>query len=73
MKTWHLIIALIIIVLGLWYFYGVRAPSTDSQQNAPLTASNTTTDISSDLDQIPDDSASFDADAAASAENVEGF
>lgn len=76
-KVWYLIGAAVIIALGLWYFYGVKAPTADTGTSAvtevqipELTGGNTTADISADLSQIPDTSAALDADAAASASAI---
>jgi len=70
----------IIIALALWYFYAKRAPvdgiQTQSAEQAQLPApssGNTTADISSDLNQIPDTSAALNADASASANDIQSL
>lgn len=74
------IIGIVVVALGLWYYYGMRAPtpvtetSSVAQTQIPaLTGGDTTADISADLGQIPDTSAALDADAAATAEAVSGL
>ncbi len=83
--VWYVVGAAVIVALGLWYYYGVRAPATEGQLTETqasaveqttipaLTGGNTTADISSDLNQIPDTSAALDAAAAASAADVAGL
>lgn len=81
MKMWWIIGTIIVVVAAAWYFYGSKAPvpsaetSTVGQttQSSPLTAGNTTADISADLSQTADAFAALDADAAASAQAVSGF
>ena len=80
MKTWYIIGAIVIIALGLWYFYAKPAPTAAPQTSAVeqaqtpgVTAGNTTADISADLAQVPDTSAALTADASASAQAVSGF
>lgn len=78
-KVWYVVG--VIVILALWYFYGMKkapvmesVPSVVEQvQVAPPTVGNTTTDISTDLDQIVDTSAVLDQDAAASAQAVQGL
>ncbi|TSC71172.1 MAG: hypothetical protein G01um101449_100 [Parcubacteria group bacterium Gr01-1014_49] len=75
---WYLIIAVVIIALGLWYYYGKQTSSTGTespaaQQAASDVSGNTTIDISADLDQIPDVSADLDQDAAAADQAVQGL
>ena len=78
-KVWYVVG--IIVIIALWYFYGMKkAPVTEPTssvveqvQVTPPTAGNTTTDISTDLDQIVDTSAVLDQDAAASAQAVQGL
>src|SRR3989344_2000662 len=81
--AWYAIAAVVVIALGLWFYYGTKAPeeqpagtraSAVEQTEIPaLTGGNTTADISADLDQIPDTSAALDAEAAASGAAVSGF
>jgi uncharacterized protein HemX len=77
---WYLIGTVIILALGLWYFYGKQESVIDTQSSAieqtqlpALSTGDTTADISADLNQTPDDSAALDQDAAASAQAVQGF
>lgn len=70
----------VIIALALWYFYAKRAPvdgiQNQSAEQAQLPApssGNTTADISSDLNQIPDTSADLDAAAAAAAKDIQSL
>lgn len=77
---WYVVIALVVIALGLWYFYGSKASTTSTEPTAveqtqipALTSGNTTANISADLNQITDTSSALDADAAASAAAVSGF
>ncbi len=82
--AWYAIAAVVVIALGLWYYYygtrtpeeqpaGTRASAVEQTTIPALTGGNTTADISADLSQIPDTSAALDADAAASAAAVSGF
>lgn len=77
-KMWYLIIAVVIIALGLWYYYGKQTSSTGTespaaQQAASDVSGNTTTDISANLNQIPNDSALLDQDASAVDQAVQGL
>lgn len=78
-KTTYLIGAIVVIAaLGLWYYYSMQpqtatAPTTLEESPAPLTSGDTTADISADLSQLPDDTATLNQNAAASADAVEGF
>ncbi len=80
-KVWYIIIgALVVIALGLWYFYWTGALTATAPTSAveqaeipALTGGDTTADISADLNQIPDTSAVLDADAAASADAIQGL
>ncbi len=67
---WYIIGAVIIIAIGLWYFYAPQSMTTSTESTANDT---TTAAISADLEQIPDDSAAFNQAAAASAQDVSGF
>jgi len=80
-KTAYIVGAVIIVLaLGLWYYYSAQSPLLDTfetsptaQEQAPLTSGDTTADISADLNQLPDDTATLNQNAAASAEAVESF
>lgn len=77
-------VVVVIAALALWYFYSTQtspinteAPTattqtspTDQAQTPAATTGNTTADISTDLNQAPDSSAALDADAAASASDL---
>ncbi|MEK7101749.1 MAG: hypothetical protein AAB882_01195 [Patescibacteria group bacterium] len=82
MKTWYIIGVIVIIALGLWYFYGgeptpttsdTQASAIEQTQTSELTAGDTTADITADLAGTPDTSAALDADAAAAAQAVQGL
>lgn len=69
---------IVVAALGIWYYYSMQpqtaaAPSTIEGAQAPLSSGDTTADISVDLNQLPDDTAGLNQNAAASAEAVEGF
>ena len=65
-RTWYIVGAVVVIaVLALWY-YSTQSPGIE-------TPSDTTADLSDELEQIPEDSAALDADAAASAAALQGF
>ncbi|MDP1690274.1 MAG: hypothetical protein Q8L52_03695 [bacterium] len=86
-KIWYIVGAVVVIALVVWYFYGrsvptVSAPaSTATTQNpatgtvptSAVTTGNTTTDIANDLNNTPDATAGLNADAAASAQAVQGL
>jgi hypothetical protein len=80
--------AIVAIAVGLWYFYSLgtpppaapeapvvetAAPVVDPVQLAPITAGNTTADISADLSQLPDTTAALSADAAAASSTILGL
>jgi hypothetical protein len=71
MKIW--VVALVVAVLAaaaIWY-YSTRAAMPVSSQN---TAEDTNaTSISAEFEQLPDDSAALNQDAAASAQTVGSF
>lgn len=78
MKLWYIVVALVVIALAAWYFYGSKTPAADTSaveqtQIPALTGGDTTADISTDLSQMPDTSAALDADAAASASAIQGL
>ncbi len=77
---WYVIAALVVVAFALWYAYGRPTPATDAPASAveeaqtpELSAGDTVADISADLEQTPDTSAALDADAAATAEAVQGL
>lgn len=82
---WYVVGAVVIIALGLWYFYGTKAPAVENQtagtqastieqtQIPPLAGGNTTADISANLNQVPDTSAALNADATAAANAISGL
>lgn len=76
-QTVGVIVAVVVIGLGLWYFF-TKSPNTGSQtpaeqaQTVPTTG-NTTADISTDLNQVPDSSAGLDADASASSQDIQSL
>lgn len=74
-KAWYIVAIIVIVALGVWYYYGKQASSvgTESPATAQMPAANTTEDISADLSQIPDVSADLDTDAAAAAQAVQGL
>lgn len=83
-KTLYIIVAImavVIVAFGFWYLYAKQTRENDIQsssiveqtQNIPQTGGNTIPDISNDLNQILDDSAALDQDAALSAQDVSGF
>jgi len=83
-KTWYVIILVVLIaVFALWYFSSntavapvveqPQASALDQTQIPALTGGNTTADIAADLNQVPNTASALDADAAASAQAVQGF
>lgn len=79
-------VVIVIAAVVLWYVYSAQVspvstetPPTETQtlstdQTTPgVTSGNTTADISADLDQIPDPSAGLDADATASASDLQSL
>lgn len=78
--TAYIIGAVVVIVLVVAYFL-LQSPANDGainsqalDQTAPaFTEGNTTADISTDLDMIPDTSAVLEADASASASEVQSI
>ena len=82
MKTWYIIGAVVIVALGLWYFYGgrsaapysfVESSAVEQTQLPPLSSGNTVADISADLSQTPDPSTALDKDASVSSQAVSAF
>ena len=80
---WYIVLAAV-VVIGLGLYFVLKPPvteqaATDAQSSAEqaqlpaLTGGNTTADISADLNQIQDSSATLDADAAASANDIQGL
>jgi len=77
---WYVSLIVAIAAVGLGYFYWSSKgmvedqSSTLNQATLPqLTEGDTTADITDDLSQIPDLSASLDADAAASAGDIQAL
>ena len=77
---WYIVGAVVVIaVLALWYFSSMKSqtegtPSTaETAQTVPLSSGDTTADISSDINQLPDDSAGLNQEQAASIQAVSGF
>lgn len=80
---WYIVLAVVVVIgLGLLYFvtsspvtYETASDAqTSTEQTLPaLTGGNTTADISADLNQIQDSSAALDADASASANEVQSL
>jgi hypothetical protein len=81
MKVWYAIGAVIIIALALWYFLvrggspgaDIQPVATEPIQLAPLSSGDTTEDILSDLNQALEETDALNADAAASAQAVQGL
>lgn len=80
---WYIVLAAV-VVIGLGLYFVLQPPvtadqaATDTQapteQTLPApTTGNTTADISADLNQIQDSSATLDADATASANEVQSL
>lgn len=79
---WYVVLTAVVIGLGILYFV-MRPPvaentaagsqATTGETQAAPTEGNTTSDISADLSQIPDTSASLDSDAGVSAGDVQGL
>lgn len=79
---WYIVLAAVVVIaLGLYFVLKppvIDRAATDTQapteETLPaLTGGNTTADISADLNQIQDSSATLDADATASANDVQGL
>jgi hypothetical protein len=77
-KTWYIIGVVVVVALALWYFSssGV-SPSANTGPTAveqtQTSPDTTTAAISSDLNQIPDDTAALDQAAVAAAAAVQAF
>lgn len=80
---WYVVLAVVVIALGLVYF-AMKSPvtneaATDTQvsieqmQIPAPTEGNTTADITTDLNQIPDISAALDADATEVANDLQSL
>lgn len=67
---WYIVGAIVIIALAFWYFSVSPASPTTSTQTS---GDNTAAAISADFNQISDNTATLDAEAAASAQTVSGF
>ena len=83
-KTWYMVIVVVLAaIFALWYFSGNKAlaPAVESPQASavdqtqipPLSSGDTTSDIANDINQVPNTASALDADAAASAQAVQGF
>jgi hypothetical protein len=76
-KMWYIIGIIIIAALAFWYFSSTSpAPGIESStivEQAQTVPQDTTTDISADLNQIPDDTAELDQAQSASAATVQGL
>lgn len=79
---WLVIGAVVVIALGAWYFYSMNAADGESmndsrameeQEMPAITGGSTTADITADLEQIPDVSADMDADASATAGEIQSL
>lgn len=66
-NMWYIVGAVIIVALALWYFMGRPATRTETTNDTSTAA------LTDEFNQIPDDSAALDQDAAASAEAVQGL
>ncbi|NNM83750.1 hypothetical protein HKL94_00835 [Candidatus Parcubacteria bacterium] len=71
-KTWYIIGIVIIIALAFWYF-STKSPSTTAPAATGQTTNDSVSAISSDLNQIPDDTAALNQAASSSAAAVNGF
>ncbi|KKW43867.1 MAG: hypothetical protein UY97_C0004G0028 [Parcubacteria group bacterium GW2011_GWB1_57_6] len=66
-SMWYIGGAVIVVAIALWYFMGQPATRMES------TSDTSTAALTDEFNQIPDDSAALDQDAAASAEAVQGL
>lgn len=71
-KTWYIIGIIIIIALAFWYF-STKSSSTPAPTATGQAGSDSVSAISSDLNQIPDDTAALDQAASSSAAAVNSF
>lgn len=87
-NVWYGVAVVVVIAIALGVAYFVMNPASTgteeeaaNSQTTPLeqtqttvpTAGNTTADISAELNQIPDTSASLDADAASSESDIQNL
>ncbi len=76
-KTWYIIGIVIIVALAFWYFSTKSSSTTTGPTTAGQTqtsvANNSVSAISSDLNQIPDDTAALSQAASTSAAAVSSF
>ncbi|MFA5745094.1 MAG: hypothetical protein WC887_02675 [Candidatus Paceibacterota bacterium] len=80
-KTWYIAGILVIIILALFWYFSTKqalAPNVEStvagqESLPPISNGNTTTDISNDLNQIPDTTAALDQAAASSVQEVQSL
>lgn len=75
---WYIVLAVVVLGFGALYFLMQSPAASEPQaleegQAAEPTEGNTTSDISADLSQIPDSSASLDSDAEGVAADVQGL
>ena len=74
---WYMLVAVIIVIAALWYFYGKQAPTENvgpaTAEQTQTTSGGATADILVELNQISDDTASLAGEEAASAEAIQGF
>ena len=76
--VWYVVVAIIVVatIASFWYYSSVPVAQptaieqTTQDQASSLSSGNTTADISADFDQISDDSALLDQEAAVSAQDV---
>lgn len=80
MAVWYIALAVVAVGLGVLYYVmqssidEYAAPTASEQAAVPeLTAGNTTADIGADLTQLEGTDAALDADASASASDVQGL
>ena len=79
---WYIVLAAV-VVIGLGLYFVIQPPADEAATDAQAlteqtqlpvpTKGNTTEDIFADLNQIQDSSATLDADASASANEVQGL
>ncbi|MSU74160.1 hypothetical protein EXS57_00065 [Candidatus Kaiserbacteria bacterium] len=78
MKTWYIIGALVVAALALWFVFGMKqttdtgTSAIEQTQMPALSGGDTTADITADLGAV-DSSAALDAEAAASAQDVQSL
>lgn len=81
---WYIVGIIVVIAVAAWYFYGKQTPATNTQptvveqtqsqtQTSGQASGNTTVDISTELNQIPDTASALDADAAMVANDLQSI